>query len=63
MKSSKIPHDDFREGFVVGYQIIKGIAVGVPGAPGAPAPHGNTTSFLEGIKEGIKAAGGSLNIQ
>jgi hypothetical protein len=61
MKSSKVPHDSFREGFVVGYQLMKGIAAGIPGSPGGPAPHGGTTSFLLGIREGIKAAGGTLN--
>jgi len=61
MKSPNVPHDSFREGFIVGYQLIKGIAVGVPAAPGGPAPHGGTTSFLLGIREGIKAAGGTLS--
>jgi hypothetical protein len=60
MKSDAVPHDSFREGFIVGYQLIKGIAVGVPVAPAGPAPHGGTTSFLLGVEAGVKAAGGEI---
>jgi hypothetical protein len=59
-KSSAVPHDSFREGFIVGYQLIKGVSVAVPAAPAGPAPHGGTTSFLLGIREGVKAAGGEI---
>lgn len=61
MKSPNVPHDSFQEGFIVGYQLMKGIAAGVPASPGGPAPHAGTTSFLLGIRAGIKAAGGTLN--
>lgn len=61
MKSDKVPHNDFAEGFKVGYQLIRGINAGMPGIPGQPGTSGNTTPFLEGIKAGIRAAGGSLN--
>jgi hypothetical protein len=61
MISGKVPHGDFKEGFVVGYQLIKGTAVGIPGTPGQPGVPGNTTAFLMGIKAGIKAAGGTLS--
>ena len=60
MKSDDVPHGSFREGFNVGYQLIKGINVGVPGAPGGPGAHGGTSSFLLGVKAGIRAAGGEI---
>ena len=60
MKSDKVPHNDFKEGFVVGYQLIKGTAAGIPGIPGQPGTVGNSTPFLDGIKAGIRAAGGNL---
>lgn len=59
--SSKVPHDDFAEGFKVGFQLFRGTAIGIPGAPGGPAAPANTTPFLLGIREGIKAAGGKLS--
>jgi hypothetical protein len=61
MKSPNVPHDSFREGFAVGYQLIRGISVGVPATPAGPAPHGGTTSYLLGVKAGIRAAGAELN--
>ncbi|NKJ03463.1 hypothetical protein [Rhizobium sp. SG741] len=60
MISNNVPHNDFKEGFIVGYQLLKGTAVGIPGIPGVPGVPGNTTAFLMGIKAGIKAAGGTL---
>jgi hypothetical protein len=36
MKSDAVPHNSFREGFIVGYQLIRGISIGVPGARLAP---------------------------
>ncbi len=32
MKSEAVPHANFREGCIVGYQLIKGVGVGVSGA-------------------------------
>lgn len=61
MKSSNVPRDSFREGFVVGYQLMEGIATGVPASPAGPAPHAHITLFLLGIRAGIKAAGGTLS--
>ena len=46
--------------FIVGYQPIRGISVGVPGVPAGRAPHGGTTSFLLGVEAGVKAAGGEI---
>lgn len=60
MKSAAIPHDNFREGFIVGYQLIRGVNVGIPGAPGGPGAHGGTSRFLLGVKAGIRAAGGDI---
>ncbi|MET3591829.1 hypothetical protein ABID26_001213 [Mesorhizobium shonense] len=50
----------FSQGFEVGYRLVKGIHVGMPGTPGEPGNPGNTTPFLQGIEAGIKAAGGML---
>jgi hypothetical protein len=46
MKSTKIPHDDYREGWIIGYQL--------------PAPPAGTTRFLMGIKDGFRTAGGQF---
>lgn len=53
----QIPHDDFRAGFLVGWQTVKGTSAGVPGTPGQPGTPGNSTPFLQGVKAGLKAAG------
>lgn len=60
MKSDKVPHNDFREGFIVGWQTIRGTNAGIPGTPGTPGIPGNSTAFLEGVKAGLKAAGVNL---
>ncbi len=60
MKSPNVPHDDFREGFLVGYQLVRGVNVGVPGAPGGPGAHGGTSRFLLGVIAGVRAAGGEI---
>ena len=60
MKSEKVPHDSFSEGFVVGYQLVRGINSGTPGVPGHAGAHGGTSYFLMGIKAGLKAAGAEI---
>jgi hypothetical protein len=60
VKSENVPHDSFREGFAVGYQLIMGVAAAVPAAPAGFAPYADTTPFLDGIKAGIEAAGWGL---
>jgi hypothetical protein len=60
MKSNKVPHDDFAEGFKVGYQLVRGTNVAIPAIPGQLGAPANTTPFLQGIKAGIQAAGGRL---
>lgn len=57
VKSDKVPHNNFREGFVIGYQLIHGVAVAIPAAPAGPAPTADTSSFLLGIREGLRQAG------
>jgi hypothetical protein len=60
MATSKVPHNDFAEGFIVGYQLIRGINASTPGRPSQPSTSGSSTPFLDGIKAGIKAAGATL---
>lgn len=57
-KGPDVPHDNYRAGFIAGYQAVKGTAVGIPGIPGRPGTIGNMTPFLMGIRKGIEAAGG-----
>jgi hypothetical protein len=68
-----IPHDDYRAGFIVGFQAIAGTGRTVPNIPAqpttktlwhtlAPTSHGRTmTPFLMGVRRGIERAGGSLS--
>jgi hypothetical protein len=50
----------FADGFEVGYRLIKGLYVGTPGMPGYSGAPAGSSAYLEGIKAGIKAAGGTL---
>ena len=50
--------DDFRSGFEEGYKSVKGDLVVVPVCPVAPVTPVGSTPFREGLKAGIKAAGG-----
>lgn len=59
--STRVPHDDFREGFTVGFQLIHGTAVVPPAAPKEPNEVADTTRFLLGVRAGIAAAGGKLS--
>ena len=59
--SKNVPHADFAECYKVGFQLIRGIAVGTPAAPAGPAAPGDTTRFLMGIRQGIKDAGRKLS--
>tara|TARA_B100000900_G_C20521060_1_gene692189 strand:- start:42 stop:260 length:219 start_codon:yes stop_codon:yes gene_type:complete len=49
---------DFCRGFEMGYKTIKGNMVLVPLCPLAPLTPLNSTPYQEGIKAGIRAAGG-----
>lgn len=55
-----IDEGTFAEGFEVGYKLVRGKNVGMPGTPGRPGTPGNTTPFLQGLEAGIRAAGGTL---
>ena len=58
MRSLNIPHENFREGFIVGFQLINGIInVTVPATPTRPTVPAGTSPFLLGVKAGIEAAG------
>lgn len=50
--------EEFCAGFEEGYKMIKGDMVIVPICPIEPITPIGSTSFREGIKAGIKAAGG-----
>lgn len=50
----------FRDGFKEGYRMIKGSYVAVPGYPARPATPAGSTEFREGLKAGIKVAGGKI---
>mgnify|MGYP000462237441 CR=1 FL=1 len=52
--------DEFKAGFEEGYKSIKGDMVLVPLCPLAPLTPLGSTPFREGLKAGIKAAGGAL---
>jgi hypothetical protein len=42
-KTVKVPHDEFDGGFIVGYQLVKGMMVVVPGPPRGIRAEPNTT--------------------
>lgn len=48
----------FRDGFIEGYKAIKGNNVVVPVASVAPVTPVGSTPFREGLKAGMRAAGG-----
>jgi hypothetical protein len=55
-----VPHDDYQSGFQVGFQAVAGTLPLIPVAPVAPVTLINHTPFLMGVREGVKAAGGSV---
>lgn len=50
--------DSFQAGFEEGYRSVKGNLVILPICPIAPITPIGSTPFREGVKAGIKAAGG-----
>jgi hypothetical protein len=52
-----VPHDDYRSGFIVGFQAIAGIVRTIPAMPAQPATKANMTPFLMGVRKGIEKAG------
>jgi hypothetical protein len=59
MKSEKISHDDYREGFIVGYQAVRGVFASIPAIPAQPATRSNSTPFLMGVRKGIERGAGT----
>lgn len=56
-----VPHDDFRSGFIAGFQSIVGTARAIPAIPAKPAITAGMTAFLTGIRKGIERATGKSN--
>ena len=56
--TSIFAYSDFCRGFEMGYKTIKGNMVIVPICPIAPITPIGSTPYQEGIKAGIRAAGG-----
>jgi len=52
-----VPHDDYRSGFIVGFQAIAGTVRAMPAIPAQPATGANMTPFLTGVRKGIERAG------
>jgi hypothetical protein len=55
-----VPHDDYKSGFIVGFQAIAGTRRIVPILPIQPATRIGMTPFLMGVRKGIERAGGKL---
>jgi hypothetical protein len=62
VRSLNIPHENFREGFILGFQLIHGIDVTVtePTVPTRLTVPAGTSPFLLGVRAGIRAAGGEV---
>jgi hypothetical protein len=56
-----VPHDDFRSGFIAGFQAIAGTTLTIPPVPAQPVMRSNFTPFLMGIRKGIQRAGIDLD--
>ncbi len=56
-----VPHDDYKSGYIVGFQAIKGVAPAIPATPAQPATRANMTPFLMGVRKGLKRAGVKLD--
>lgn len=61
--SDKVPHDNFAEGFLVGFQVVQGTNNPAPAAPGEPGIPAGLSPFLMGVRVGIQAAMGTLTKQ
>ena len=62
VEQGNIPHDDFRSGFIAGFQAIAGTAHTIPLIPKQPVSRSNLTPFLMGVRKGIQRAGIDLNL-
>ncbi|MER8938717.1 hypothetical protein NKH82_04315 [Mesorhizobium sp. M0915] len=54
----EVPHDDYKSGFIAGYQSVRKVMVAVPGIPAQPGTLGGLTPFLMGVRKGIEKATG-----
>lgn len=53
-----VPHDDYRSGFIAGFQSVRKTAAAIPAIPAIPATPAGLTPFLVGIRKGIERATG-----
>ena len=60
MRSLNIPHENFREGFIVGFQLVQGVDTEAPEVPARPAIPRGMSPFLLGVRIGIQAAGADI---
>jgi hypothetical protein len=56
-----LPHDDFRSGFIAGFQAIAGTAYAIRPFPAQPVMRSNLTPFLMGVRRGLQRAGVDLD--
>ena len=61
VEQGNVPHEDFRSGFIAGFQAIAGTAHTIPVIPTQPVMRSNLTPFLMGVRKGIQRAGIDLN--
>lgn len=61
VEQGNVPHDDFRSGFIAGFQAIAETAHTIPVIPTQPVMRSNRTPFLMGVRKGIQRAGIDLN--
>ncbi|MGH6802742.1 MAG: hypothetical protein ACREC3_05160 [Methyloceanibacter sp.] len=52
-----VPHDDYKSGFIVGFQAVAGTTRIVPILPVQPVTRVGMTPFLMGVRKGIERAG------
>jgi hypothetical protein len=55
-----VPHDDYRSGFIAGFQALAGTSRAIPATPAQPATRAGMTPSLMGVRKGIQRAGGSF---
>jgi hypothetical protein len=55
-----VPHDDYKSGFIAGFQALAGTTKVIPVIPVQPVTKVGYTPFLMGIRKGVERAGGSL---
>ncbi|TIN00222.1 MAG: hypothetical protein E5Y34_12975 [Mesorhizobium sp.] len=54
----EIPHDDYKSGFIAGFQSVKRVMAAIPAIPAQPATPAGLTPFLMGVRKGIQKATG-----